>query len=1441
MKYRVIKNCICIFLIFLMSMKNTMSLKKKLMFTCLDKRKLISVSVKRKGVIYLNKKFINSLIYTKEDEIYKINDLKESYKLRGDDILENKDRHIPKEHRNNIISNSLCDKLSDLESAKYEDGENGENNLARSSSLSNEFTPSDYELRLYKNKCMIPIYWIKKLEKLKNINAINCIEYLKGDNLLYFDNYKNKGLLKFLNDEKKKYSNCIILSRVGDFYETYGLDSIFLIEFLNIKKMNNKLSCGFIKSSINKALSILTNNNLNVCIYEEINEQSLKAKKRYLSQIVTPEMPIYLNNIQYCLENDQNKDGVDEENSNNTFANSYDLDNNLNIKEIVCIYIEGKNIFSLSKINLSLKTISLYDNITFDVLNVYLKNTNFLKAYIHQHNNTTFTKKITELFKIENYYLFNNFNNSFEFHMFILDKLKKHINISGLFRVIKNKNIFNISKEDKNGESDKKELENNFDYSFSSYCTPLNIFTSYNMGLYKQNNCYENRNNFLFYNIIDVKNKNSNSINIAESLEFFKNLFIFYPPFSVTKHIRYINEYIQKNVDTLIISNVRPFKNNIIITLLSNFKADHIILKKILSNVLAVHKCMNTYDYSFLSSLFHVLNHQNSFKLNIIKFYNLLENIKKILTTNLYLSNSQFSYNSKLTAFNEFVLYHESETSNIINENLLTEQNEDLEKNRNALLQSILTQYGEINERTEEYNIELLNKVLKIDNPNGIIGVKRGKGGLEKNKNNNKTGKAEKSDNNNESHIFFHPLNKKGDIMKNIFVTDDVLKKIKLYFASINRKKKKINEIIKNINMNLASSVHILSFVSNFLQIVQAFYNHTINSMNRGWNLPLCKHLNVKYETKHFQTVEEKLKFIQRHMYSTYKENEQTHQVTQGEEKIEQLDDDNFFSTSSKLKDEENNKILENIDKNVKEEIKKIYNNKNYTNDSLTYIMGLKPYNMNKDNVTKYNVLLKKKKFILLTGENMSGKTTLSFTIMCILFLANLGMYAPCDKGSIIGKFREFYSLKNINYQEQIENMSLFREQTHYINSIIEEIKENYSMNKTNSRDEEIFILFDEPCIATTPLDNAVIISAVAEYLKNYCGIIISHNYDLLNKIYQSENIEFKKINDNVNYLRDQPNECVLTLEDGICKSSQALETCKYTNTDSNVLKLLKMYEKKYKLIYNLSNTLYYKFLKYLKDKKENKVDLNNFFDNFYESYKNGKHNTNTENDNEDGQARNCEYVTDIFNFNEINEIISRENINGDTSRSNKFELDENDYNSYMVKENNLDESESEKIRESPTMCKGINLININNDEFYEFEKYYESEIQIAINMIENFMGKKIMYVRMDEDVPIFFKNKSIVYILCIFENAKNVEKKKPYLYIGISDNISERIKYHTKNLLKNKSLLRNEKKNNILNYKYNMTQFYTLLFNVENKNIAAKYEKELTEFLKNSYDIISK
>ncbi|SBT79012.1 DNA mismatch repair protein, putative [Plasmodium ovale] len=1577
-----------------------MSLKKKLLFNCFDGNKVISVSGER-GRIFLNRTFtknakhereendMNHLIYTKEDDIYKINNVDDSFLARSS----NKEKIEMYEDKVNIISNKNFEKIGFSSRYKKEDNYKCNSDKCLNEKIETSIDtlkePNylyEHELRLYKNRIKIPLYWINKLNRLKNINAINCIEYLKDDNMLYFDSYKNKGLLKFLNDEKKKYSNCIILSRVGDFYETYGLDSIFLIEFLNIKKMNNKLSCGFIKSSINKALNILTNNNLNICIYEEMNEKSLKLKKRFLSQIVTPEFPIYLNNIQYCVTGKDDTISSDE-NGTNPFYNSCDLDNHFAVKEIVCIYIESKNVFSLSKINLSLKTISIYDNITYDVLNVYLKNTNFLKAYIHQHNNMTFTKKITQLFKIENYYLFSNFDNSLHFHMFVLDKLKRQININGLFRLIKNRNVFkletslrgrgdpprgvtqsggtngaptnarksgepnnattngasnkvansyavgetcpsngktgiavescgdsvskyangNESKQNmtqghctQSGKSEKmEEMEgdntvdreddnigrtvrgNNFDYSYYSYCTPLNIFTSYNMGIYKQSNYYENRNSYLFYNIVDVNNTDSKSIYVAESLEFFKNLFLFYPPFEVTKHIRYINEYIKKNIKSFIIPNIKPFRNNIVITLLSNLKADHVVLNKIFMNIKGVLKCMNNFDFSILVSIFHILNHQNSFKLNLIKFYELLINIEKILRLNLDASTHNFSYQSDIPLFNDFVYSHENETYHIINDNLLIEQNQDVEKSRKELLHSILTNYGNYDEKEKKYDIDLLNRTLKIDNTNDIIGVKKKK-------------KNEKMEH------FFHPLNKKADTMKNVFVTEMVQKKIKSYITAIDRKKRRINDVVRNMNVQLSPSVHILSFASNFLQIVQKHF-HSIGeklqymqrvlygegqassdqvapdqaASDQAASDQAASNQAALNQAASDQEVSDKANFCGKRA-SRLQNGEKKTEVGADVEAAEAAEAESRDSHCSSadgefvtLTAEEEKRISRCVDAESVEEIKKMYMQKNYVNDSLTYILGAKPYNISKEEVVKYDVFFKKKNFMLLTGENMSGKTTLSFSILCILFLANLGMYAPCEERSIVSKFREFYSLKNVNYQEQIENMSLFREQTYYINTIIEEIKEKCSFHKNPTRDREIFILLDEPCIATTPLDNAIIISAVSDYLKSYCGIIITHNYDLLKKICHSKNIVFKRICESINYLKMHTREKSAVLENGICKSSEALETCKHTNIDCEVLRLLQIYERKYKFVYNLSNNLYYKFLYYLRHKK-GKKELNNFFNYFTSNYSfsNGDTGTSTYPDHLLHKG-----PSDPFLNRELESVLNPRPEEGDSSRlqsgdhGRSSNEDMNVRNSQLEGRNSRDmgdlamEDLDMENRDMGDLAMGDlamedrDMENLDMDSFHfgsldtnlqsngavlderRNGECYEEEVVAAIEKIESAVGRKLTKVEMNEDVPIFFKDKSIVYILCIFARGE----KKPFIYIGISDNISDRLKMHRRNLRNNKNLLKNPKKNSILNYKFNFCALYTLLFHVENKMVAANYEKELSLFLKSDYDILSK
>ncbi|KMZ83966.1 hypothetical protein PVBG_01045 [Plasmodium vivax Brazil I] len=1457
-----------------------MCLRKRLLFNCLGRGKMVLlVNVKRRSATRVSNCYLNGLVYTREEDIYRINQVGRaagkpsvgeaaSRSVDGSaDVATVGSTDVSNEA--SIISNSLLDSPADERS-----GAEGGNNCTMPRT---QFEPSDYELQMYKNKWNIPIYWVKKLERLKNINAINCVEHLKDDNLLYFDNYKNKGLLKFLNEEKKKHSNCIILVRVGDFYETYGLDCIFLIEFLNIKKMNNKLSCGFIKTSINKALHILTSNNLNICVYEEMNEKSLKMKRRYLSQIVTPEFPIYLNNIQYC-QGESNNMVESADKGSNLFFQSYDLEDHFVVKEIVCIYIESKNVFSLCKINLSLKTISIFDHISFDVLNVYLKNTHFLKAYIHQHQNSSFTSKITQLFRVENYYLFSNFPSSLRFHLFVLDKLKRQINVGGLFRLIRNKSVFRVGGVSGSGSAVRGDNgsgsgvrsdsgstvrgdSNLGDDSYArsdggpsaadssartyySYCTPLNIFTSYNMGVYKQSHCYENRSSYLFYNIVDVDNRDSNSINMSESMEFFKNIFLFYPPFEVTKHIRYINEYIQRNQQNLIIPNVRPFRNSIIVTLLSNLKADHATLRKIYTNVQAVHKCMDRFEYPLLTSIFRVMNHQNSFNLNVVKFYHLLKSIENILAANLEFHPSTFSYRSELPAFNEFVFYHESEVHNLVNENLLSQQNEEVAAARGDLFEAVLGDYADADANADggagdghtgegkKYNLEDLQKSIKVDNTNDVIGVKRKK-------------------KNCQSAHFFHPLNKKSDVMKNVYVTEHVQRRVRSYLSAIDRKRRRINDIIRGVNVQLSSSVHILSFASNFLQIVQALYNHTINSIKRKWSLPICKHLAVTYAQRTFDNMEEKLHYMQRCLYDE-EENTSGGNTPGGRSdplghpdgRSDPSDHPHGRSDPSdhphgrsdpvghpdgepfiQLSEEEEKQISQNVDPDSVGEVKKIYKKKNYMNDNLTYILGAKPYNMSKDNLVKYDIFLKKKKFILLTGKNMSGKTTLSFTLLCILFLANLGMYAPCEEKSIVSKFREFYSLKNVNYQEQIENMSLFREQTYYINSIIEEIKENCPFSRQSSRDGEIFILFDEPCIATTPVDNAVIISALSDYLQNYCGIIITHNYDLLRKICLNENVVFKKINERINYLATQTYEQRATLENGVCKNSEALETCRHTKVDGKLLDLLTFYQQKYKLIHNLSDALYYKFVEYVKGKgRGGKERMNDFF----EHCLNGP---SEEGRTHRGDASGGEKAMDTLeggrwkNVTHCLEFLRRGDPEGGAAKRG---------------DNSNVRGEEPHVGGFPNCSDDQNLGSGTLDAEVvreQIRQMQEKELTVAMEQIEEAVKRKVFKIAMNEDVPIFFKNKSVVYILCIF--AK--EKKKPYFYIGISDNISERLKCHTRNLLNNKNLLKNEKKNSILNYKFDMDSFYTLLFHVENKMFASKYERELSDLLKGGYDILSK
>lgn len=89
--------------------------------------------------------------------------------------------------------------------------------------------------------------------------------------------------------QKEKYSNCVILMRVGSFYRTYDQDAIILFYLCHYQVIKNML--GFPIRSLNKILkelkcekvNFIVDDEMNICVDNEENYLSLyeKSLERY--------------------------------------------------------------------------------------------------------------------------------------------------------------------------------------------------------------------------------------------------------------------------------------------------------------------------------------------------------------------------------------------------------------------------------------------------------------------------------------------------------------------------------------------------------------------------------------------------------------------------------------------------------------------------------------------------------------------------------------------------------------------------------------------------------------------------------------------------------------------------------------------------------------------------------------------------------------------------------------------------------------------------------------------------------------------------------------------------------------------------------------------------------------------------------------------------------
>jgi DNA mismatch repair ATPase MutS len=110
---------------------------------------------------------------------------------------------------------------------------------------------------------------------------------------------KNGTLLDFVCKEKERHPDKVILVRVGEFFEAFGVDALLLVEHCGLNAMGSKARAGCPRSNIQQTLDGLTSSGLAVAVYEESGDGTVtKAglKNRYLAQIVSPSTSTYFHN-----------------------------------------------------------------------------------------------------------------------------------------------------------------------------------------------------------------------------------------------------------------------------------------------------------------------------------------------------------------------------------------------------------------------------------------------------------------------------------------------------------------------------------------------------------------------------------------------------------------------------------------------------------------------------------------------------------------------------------------------------------------------------------------------------------------------------------------------------------------------------------------------------------------------------------------------------------------------------------------------------------------------------------------------------------------------------------------------------------------------------------------------------------------------------------------
>lgn len=136
-------------------------------------------------------------------------------------------------------------------------------------------------------------YWQTKLRELTRPAAVSLVPSLSTENALCYQNKKKDSgsLVAFADQEKEKRPDHILLIRVGEFYEAFGLDALMLVQHAGLNPMGKRCRAGCPISNLQATLDDLTAAGLTVAVYEEVAPANTgtgtfkKLKQRALAQV----------------------------------------------------------------------------------------------------------------------------------------------------------------------------------------------------------------------------------------------------------------------------------------------------------------------------------------------------------------------------------------------------------------------------------------------------------------------------------------------------------------------------------------------------------------------------------------------------------------------------------------------------------------------------------------------------------------------------------------------------------------------------------------------------------------------------------------------------------------------------------------------------------------------------------------------------------------------------------------------------------------------------------------------------------------------------------------------------------------------------------------------------------------------------------------------------